>query len=98
MLSAHQAIVYNGEIKLLEKVNLPEGTKLLITVLQDGERDFWLAASQSSIEKIWDNHEDDIYEQLEDVAFIKRRYEEGKREKVEGITIPAEKVFAEARK
>ena len=33
----------------------------------------------------------------EDVVFIKQRYEEGKREKVEGITIPAEEVFAEAR-
>ena len=64
MLSAHQAIVYNGEIKLLEQIDLPEGTKLLITVLKDDESDFWLAASQSSIEKIWDNPEDDIYEQL----------------------------------
>jgi predicted DNA-binding antitoxin AbrB/MazE fold protein len=98
MLSTHQAIVYKGEIKLLEQVDLPEGTKLLITVLQDDESDFWFAASQSSIEKIWDNPDDDLYEQLEDVAFIKQRYEEGKREKVEGITIPAEKVFAEARK
>lgn len=28
-----------------------------------------------------------------DVAFIKRRYEQGKREKAEGRTIPAEEVF-----
>lgn len=90
MLSTHQAIVHNGEIKLLEQVDLPEGTKLLITVLQKDESDFWLVASQHSIEKIWDNSED--------VAFIKRRYEEGKCEKAEGITIPAEEVFAEARK
>jgi len=89
MLSTHQAIVHNGEIKLLEQIDLPEGTKLLITVLQDDENDFWLEVSQSSL-KIWDNPED--------VAFIKQRYEEGKREKSEGITIPAEEVFAEARK
>lgn len=31
----------------------------------------------------------------EDIAFIKNRYEEGKREKAKGITIPAEEVFAE---
>ena len=30
-----------------------------------------------------------------DVAFIKRRYEEGKREKAGGRTIPAEEVFNE---
>jgi len=64
MLSTHQAIVHNGEIKLLEQVDLPEGAKLLITILQDDESDFWLAASQSSLEGIWDNPEDDIYEQL----------------------------------
>ena len=33
-----------------------------------------------------------------DVAFIKRRYEQGKREKAAGRTIPAEEVFAEGRK
>jgi predicted DNA-binding antitoxin AbrB/MazE fold protein len=64
MLSTHQAIVHNGEIKLLEQVDLIEGAKLLITVLQDDGSDFWIAASQSSLEKIWDNPEDDIYEQL----------------------------------
>ena len=64
MLSTHQAIVHNGEIKLLEQVDLLEGAKLLITVLQDDGSDFWIAASQSSLENIWDNPEDDIYEQL----------------------------------
>ena len=64
MLSTHQAIVHNGDIKLLEQVDLPEGTKLLITFLQVDENDFWLAASESALGKIWDNPEDDIYEQL----------------------------------
>ncbi|MBC8230913.1 hypothetical protein H8E77_15285 [bacterium] len=64
MLSTHQAIVHNGEINFLEEVDLLEGTKLLITVLQNDESDFWLTVSQSSIEKIWDNPENDIYEQL----------------------------------
>ena len=64
MLSTHQAIVHKGEIKLLEQVDLLEDAKLLITVLQDDGSDFWIAASQSSLEKIWDDPEDDIYEQL----------------------------------
>ena len=64
MLSTHRAIVHNGEIRLLEPVNLPEGAKILMTVLQDDQNDFWMAASQSSLAKIWDNPEDDVYEQL----------------------------------
>lgn len=64
MLSTHQAIVHKGEIKFLEQVDIQEGTQLLITVLRDNENDFWLAASESALEKIWDNTEDDIYEQL----------------------------------
>ncbi len=63
MLNTHQAIVHNGEIRLLEPVNLPEGAKILLTVLQDDPNDFWMAASQSSLEKIWGNAEDDVYEQ-----------------------------------
>lgn len=48
----------------MEQVALPEGAKVLVTVLQDDQTDFWLAASQSSLEKIWGEPEDDIYEQL----------------------------------
>ncbi|MCZ6680682.1 MAG: antitoxin family protein [Candidatus Poribacteria bacterium] len=64
MLRTHQAVVRDGAIKLLEQVDLPEGTKVLVTVLQDDRDDFWIAASQSSLEKIWDNPEDDVYEEL----------------------------------
>ena len=64
MFSTHRAIVQKGEIKLLEPVNLPEGAKILLTILQDDQNDFWMGASQSSLAKIWDNPEDDIYEQL----------------------------------
>lgn len=64
MLNTHQAIVHNGQVQFLEQVDLPEGAKILVTVLQDDQTDFWLAASQSSLKKIWDNSGDDIYEQL----------------------------------
>ncbi len=64
MLKTIWAIVNQGKIELLEKVNIPEGTRVLITLLPDEEDDFWLNTSQSSIDSIWDNTEDDIYAQL----------------------------------
>ncbi len=64
MLHSVLATVHAGQIQLCEDVNLPEGAKLLVTVLPDDEDDFWLAASQSSLAAVWDNSEDDTYAQL----------------------------------
>jgi predicted DNA-binding antitoxin AbrB/MazE fold protein len=59
-----RAIIREGKIEPLEKVNLPEGSKVLVTLLADDEAEFWLLASQASLDKIWDNPEDDVYAQL----------------------------------
>jgi hypothetical protein len=56
--------VLDGQIQLAEHVELPEGTKLLVTVLSEEENQFWLGASQSSLAAVWDNAEDDAYAQL----------------------------------
>ena len=45
-------------------MELPEGTKLLVTVLQIDEDQFWLEASQTSLSAVWDNADDDAYAQL----------------------------------
>ncbi|HEY3039929.1 MAG TPA: hypothetical protein VGJ66_14400 [Pyrinomonadaceae bacterium] len=58
-----RAVVNEGRIELLEKLDVPDGTQVLITVLSNGD-DFWLSASESSLEAIWDNSEDDIYARL----------------------------------
>ena len=58
------AIIREGEIELLEHAKLPEGTKVLVTLLPDDETEFWLRASQVSLDTIWDNAEDDVYAQL----------------------------------
>ena len=50
-----RAIIREGKIEPLEKIDLPEGSKVLVTVL---------AASHSSLHTIWDNLEDDVYAQL----------------------------------
>jgi hypothetical protein len=64
MLQTMWATVLDGQIQLAEHVELPEGTKLLVTVLSEDENRFWLGASQSSLAAIWDNAEDDAYAQL----------------------------------
>lgn len=58
-----RAVVNEGRIEPLEKVDMPDGTEVLVTVLSNGD-DFWLNASEPSLNAIWDNPEDDIYAEL----------------------------------
>ncbi len=67
MLSTVRAVVREGKIELLERVDLPEGSNLLVTVLPDAEARFWLDASQAALDQIWNNPEDDVYADLLDV-------------------------------
>jgi hypothetical protein len=54
----------NGRIRLLDKAKIPEGTRVLVTVMQEDDKTFWKYASQPSLEKIWVNEDDDVYENL----------------------------------
>ena len=58
-----RAIVRDRRIDLPENVEIPEGTEVLITLLPD-ERNFWLDSSESSLDSIWNNVEDDVYAEL----------------------------------
>jgi hypothetical protein len=65
MLNTLWAVVRGEKIELLEKAVIPEGTKVLVTVLTaDNESEFWLKTSQVSLDAIWDNTEDEVYAQL----------------------------------
>jgi hypothetical protein len=44
--------------------DLPEGVRVLVTVLPDDETEFWHQASQPSLDAMWNNAEDDVYAQL----------------------------------
>lgn len=59
-----RAVIRQGKIEPLERIDLPEGTKVLVTLLPDEEAEFWQAASQDSLDAIWANPEDDVYGQL----------------------------------
>ncbi|MGB7924853.1 MAG: antitoxin family protein [Pyrinomonadaceae bacterium] len=63
MLNTIRAVVRQGKIELLEKIELPEGTEVLVTPLVD-DPDFWLKASESSLDSVWDDSEDDVYAEL----------------------------------
>jgi predicted DNA-binding antitoxin AbrB/MazE fold protein len=63
MMNTVKAIFKEGRIELLEQVDIPEGTEVLVTILAN-EAEFWLRASESSLALVWDNEEDNIYEQL----------------------------------
>jgi hypothetical protein len=64
MLTTLWATVRNGKIELLDLAELPEGTRVIVTLLPDNETDFWLQSSQTSLDTIWDNAEDEVYAQL----------------------------------
>jgi hypothetical protein len=64
MLKTLWATVRQGKIELLESAELPEGTRVLVTLLPNDEDAFWLQASQASLDEVWDNTEDDVYAQL----------------------------------
>jgi hypothetical protein len=64
MLQTLWATIRQEKIELLESTQLPEGARVLVTLLPDNETEFWLQASQGSLGAVWDNTEDDVYAQL----------------------------------
>lgn len=64
MLRTLWATVRQGKIELLESTELPEGVRVLVTLLPDNETEFWLQASETSLDAVWNNAEDDVYAQL----------------------------------
>jgi hypothetical protein len=59
-----RAIVRNGKIELLDEVELPEGTKILLVLLPEDKSQFWMEASRFPLDAVWDNPQDDVYAQL----------------------------------
>ena len=64
MIRTIWAEVRNGKIEPKEKQELPEGSKVLVTFLSGDENEFWMKASQLSADEVWNNKEDDVYEEL----------------------------------
>ncbi|MBR8832304.1 MAG: hypothetical protein N5P05_002013 [Chroococcopsis gigantea SAG 12.99] len=64
MLKTLWARVQQGKIELLESADLPEGVRVLVTLLPHDGAELWLQASQTSLDAVWDNPEDDVYGEL----------------------------------
>ena len=64
MMNTIWAVVREGKIVPLEEINVPEGTRVLVTLLPEDDAGFWLAASESSVSQVWGNAEDDVYAEL----------------------------------
>ena len=64
MINTIWAVIRDGQIVLLEDVKIPEGTRALVTLLPEDEASFWLTASESSLNEVWENAEDDVYAEL----------------------------------
>lgn len=64
MLNTVRGVVRAGKIELLEKIDVAEGSELLITILPREEAEFWMRASSSSLDQVWTNTEDDVYAEL----------------------------------
>ena len=58
------ATFLQGKIDLSEPIAVPDGTRVLVTILPNDEHEFWLKTSQISLDAVWDNDEDDVYAQL----------------------------------
>jgi hypothetical protein len=53
-----------GKVELLEQMDIPDGARVLVTILPEEEDKFWLQTSQVSLNAVWNNDEDDVYAQL----------------------------------
>ena len=64
MMQTLWAVIHGGRIELAEPADLPEGVRVLVTLMPEDDSSFWTDASQKSLAAIWDNAEDDAYAQL----------------------------------
>jgi predicted DNA-binding antitoxin AbrB/MazE fold protein len=65
MLQTIWAVIRGGKIEPLEDIPLPEGAKVIVTLVSEEEdTQFWLSASETSLTEVWENTEDDVYAEL----------------------------------
>nr|WP_263402891.1 hypothetical protein [Pseudanabaena sp. UWO311] len=64
MLTTVWATVRQGKIELLELKQLPEGARVLVTLMLDEDAEFWQQAGNESLNAVWDNNDDNVYAEL----------------------------------
>ncbi len=64
MLITHQAEYREGKLILPQDKSIPDGSKVLVTIVSEPTEDYLVKASEQTLDKVWNNDEDDIYEEL----------------------------------
>lgn len=64
MITTVEAIYENGKLLLPGPLALPEKSHVRVTIESDPEREAWLKLSEESLNKVWDNDADDVFNQL----------------------------------
>jgi predicted DNA-binding antitoxin AbrB/MazE fold protein len=59
-----QAIYENGKLILQQLLPLPEHARVRVTIESDTDREAWLKLSEQSLTTIWDNADDDVFNEL----------------------------------
>ena len=65
MTTTVNAIYEDGKLVLPAPLSLPEKSHVRVTIeSSDSEREAWLKHSESSLTKVWDNDDDDVFNEL----------------------------------
>lgn len=64
MLKTFKTQYKKGKILLIKDVSIPEDAIIFVSFKDNQKEEIFLNASESSLDKVWNNNEDDIYEQL----------------------------------
>ncbi len=64
MTTTVEATYENGKIVLPGPLSLPEKSRVRVTIESDLERGAWLKLSEESLTRIWDNADDDVFNEL----------------------------------
>ena len=64
MTTTVEAIYENGKLVLQQPLPLPEHSHVRVTIESDPERERWLKLSEQSLTQVWDNRDDDVFNQL----------------------------------
>ena len=65
MTTTLEAIYENGKLTLPGPLSLPEKSHVRVTIeSSDTEREAWLKLSEKTLNKVWDNDADDIFNEL----------------------------------
>jgi predicted DNA-binding antitoxin AbrB/MazE fold protein len=64
MTTTLEAVYEDGKLVLSHRLSLPEKSHVRVTIESDGEREAWLKLSEESLTKAWENHADDVFNEL----------------------------------